>query len=600
MNHIKSLFVFLLLSSFFISAKAQNLESAREKWNKLPSNENRALAIYQFCKEGNLEDQVKRDLLQEAINLIPENSADTLVGHLYYKLGQTNYGLEDYVKSLENFNTALHRFQVQKDLYWVATTYTQLGNVFERQNRLDEAERMYVLTKKIGKDLHNDKLIAYSYNSLSIIYDKRGQSQKALDLSLIGLKYLKSAKMSDDYLSGLVNIGIHYKNLGQFDKAIQMYEEALSLEITQKDVFSLAAVYINLAWAYNGKKAYKEGISSALKGIEYANNIPERKYFQADAYDVLAKLYEGEKKWDKAYLAYKSHVALNDSITNLEIKSKVVELEERNKTIEKETQIKELNYQNKNKQNIIFFGLVLIAVLVLAGFLLIRKNRIIHQNNDLLTSQNAKIQEQSDKLVLMMKELHHRVKNNLSIVASLLNLQTYGLTDQDAIKAVQTGQKRVEAMSLIHQKLYQTSHTTALNIKEYITDLVENIMESYGYSHQNFNLLLDIEQTEIDVDLAIPIGLILNELVTNSFKYAYQQVPDPTLEIKFKTEGGIYLKVRDNGAGIDMEKWNSKGRRSFGKQLIVSLSKQVSGQYKVENDGGAVFELAIIPNQEAA
>jgi two-component sensor histidine kinase len=232
--------------------------------------------------------------------------------------------------------------------------------------------------------------------------------------------------------------------------------------------------------------------------------------------------------------------------------------------------------------------------------LLIRKNRIIHQNNDLLTSQNYKIQEQSDKLVLMMKELHHRVKNNLSIVASLLNLQTYGLTDQDAIKAVQTGQKRVEAMSLIHQKLYQTSHTTALNIKEYITDLVENIMESYGYSRQNFNLLLDIEQTEIDVDLAIPIGLILNELVTNSFKYAYQQVPDPTLEIKFKTEGGIYLKVKDNGAGIDMDKWNSKGRRSFGKQLIISLSKQVSGQYKVENDGGAVFELAIAPNQEAA
>jgi two-component sensor histidine kinase len=155
-------------------------------------------------------------------------------------------------------------------------------------------------------------------------------------------------------------------------------------------------------------------------------------------------------------------------------------------------------------------------------------------------------------------------------------------------------------MSLIHQKLYQTSHTTALNIKEYITDLVENIMESYGYSRQNFNLLLDIEQTEIDVDLAIPIGLILNELVTNSFKYAYQQVPDPTLEIKFKTEGGIYLKVKDNGAGIDMDKWNSKGRRSFGKQLIISLSKQVSGQYKVENDGGAVFELAIAPNQEAA
>jgi tetratricopeptide (TPR) repeat protein len=236
------------------------LESAREKWNKLPANEKRALAIYQFSKKGELEDQVKREILLEAIDLIPENSADTLLGHLHYKLGQTNYGLEDYVKSLEHFNKALHRFQEQRNLYWVGTTYIQLGNVFERQNRLDEAERMYVLTQKIGKDLHNDKLIAYSYNSLSIIYDKRGQSQKALDLSITGLKYLKSAEMSDDYLSGLVNIGIHYKNLGQFDKAIQMYEEALSLEITQKDVFSLAAIYINLAWAYNGKKAYKEGI----------------------------------------------------------------------------------------------------------------------------------------------------------------------------------------------------------------------------------------------------------------------------------------------------------------------------------------------------
>lgn len=583
-----------------VYTKAQSLESTREKWNKLPANEKRALAIYQYTKEGSLKDKVNLDLLQEALTLIPENSTDTLVGHIYYKLGQTNYGLEDYVKSLEQFNLALQNFKAQKNKYWEATTYIQIGNVLERQDRLDEAERMFLMTQKIGKAIHNNRLIAFSYNSLSIIYDKKGQSQKALDLGITGLKYLKSAKMSEDYLSGLVNIGIHYKNLGQFDKAIQMYEEALSLEVTQKDAFSLAAVYINLAWAYNGKKAYKEGISSALKGIEYANNIPERKYFQADAFKVLAKLYEGEKKWDKAYLAYKSHVALNDSITNLEIKSKVVELEERNKTIEKETQIKELNYQNKNKQNIILFGLVLIAVLVIAGFLLIRKNRIIHQNNDLLTSQNYKIQEQSDKLVLMMKELHHRVKNNLSIVASLLNLQTYGLTDQDAIKAVQTGQKRVEAMSLIHQKLYQTSHTTALNIKEYITDLVENIMESYGYSRHNFNLLLDIEQTEIDVDLAIPIGLILNELVTNSFKYAYQQVPDPTLEIKFKTEDGIYLKVKDNGAGIDMDKWNSKGRRSFGKQLIVSLSKQVSGQYKVENDGGAVFELAIAPNQEAA
>lgn len=581
-------------------SNGQSLEAMRESWEKLPAGSNKSKKIFESVKSSKLDETKKIELWREALSYIPNLEEDTLSAHIYYSLGKSYFGTEDYVKSLESFNQALNYFKISRNKYWIATTYIQLGNVFERQERLDEAERMFLMTQKIGKEINNNRLIAFSYNSLSIVYDKRKQSQKALELGIIGLKYLKSAKLDDDYLTSLVNIGIHHKNLGQFDEAIEKYKEALSLKVAQADSFSLAAIYINLAWAYNGKKAYKQGISAAWKGIDYSKGIAERKYFQADAYEILSKMYEAQKLWEQAYKAYQNKVAINDSISNLEIKSKIVELEEKNKTIEKETRIKELDFQNRNKLNVIFSGLALIIVLIFAWVMVFRKNSIIRKNNELLTEQNSKIQEQSDRLVLMMKELHHRVKNNLSIVASLLNLQTYGLTDQDAIKAVQTGQKRVEAMSLIHQKLYQTNHITSLNIKEYITDLVENIMESYGFNSQNFELKLDIEQTDIDVDLAIPIGLILNELVTNAFKYAYKEIPNPMLEITFKASEEVYLKVRDNGVGIDLEKWNTKGRRSFGKQLIISLSKQVSGKYKIENNGGTVFELEILKENKAA
>nr|WP_246439641.1 sensor histidine kinase [Rhabdobacter roseus] len=194
-----------------------------------------------------------------------------------------------------------------------------------------------------------------------------------------------------------------------------------------------------------------------------------------------------------------------------------------------------------------------------------------------------------------MKELHHRVKNNLAIVSGLLKLQSNRITEVSAAKAVREGQQRVEAMSLIHQRLYQTDHVTSVNIREYIIDLAENLMQSYGYDRDAFDLRIDVERTQLDVDLAIPIGLIINELLTNSFKHAYEGVQRPMLIINLRNNDGITLEVKDNGPGVDPIEWK-KTSNSFGKRLITNLSEQTGGEFRIENTDGMHYYLHI-PSQ---
>jgi two-component sensor histidine kinase len=209
-----------------------------------------------------------------------------------------------------------------------------------------------------------------------------------------------------------------------------------------------------------------------------------------------------------------------------------------------------------------------------------------------LNHNKQKVERQSKALSTLMKELHHRVKNNLAIISSLLNMQSNRLEDKNAAKAVKEGQLRVQAMSMIHQRLYRTENVSSVNIHTYLTDLSESLMQAYGYSHENFDLQISVENPELDVDLAIPIGLIVNELITNSFKYAYDGIAHPLLKITFKNNEDVTLQVQDNGIGMDENAVNQE-TDSFGKNLINGLSNQLNGHYKYVINHGTLFELNI-------
>jgi len=207
--------------------------------------------------------------------------------------------------------------------------------------------------------------------------------------------------------------------------------------------------------------------------------------------------------------------------------------------------------------------------------------------------QRGQIAAQSVRLEVMMKELHHRVKNNLQIVSSLLSLQTHKLKDESAIGVLRESQLRVQAMSLIHQRLYKKDELTAINMKEYISDLANSLIAAYGYSPGELELDIEVEKEMMDIDRALPLGLILNEMITNSLKYAFADTRIPRLSIHLREENGeVITRVEDNGIGIDPAKWN-KASSSFGKQLITALCRQLRARQDVQGGEGTIFTITI-------
>lgn len=209
------------------------------------------------------------------------------------------------------------------------------------------------------------------------------------------------------------------------------------------------------------------------------------------------------------------------------------------------------------------------------------EEKIEYNKNEVAAAQHIK---------LLMKELHHRVKNNLQIVSSLLSLQSFRIKDQEAKDAIQEGQHRIEAMSLIHQKLYIQDAITQVNIREFITDIAESLMQSYGYDNDNFNLQIQVEEELLDVDKAIPLSIIINELITNAFKYAYFTIKYPALMISFyKQSAQATISIADNGVGIDTKNWNDNS--GYGKELIQTFTEQLEGTLTLDINNGTTFKI---------
>ncbi|MBD2705068.1 sensor histidine kinase [Spirosoma sp. BT702] len=341
-------------------------------------------------------------------------------------------------------------------------------------------------------------------------------------------------------------------------------------------------------------------LSHLSPSIGQPNGLPVSQ-LNANKYNLLVELNGqlsqlAEKRGDfkQALHFYRLQIANRDSVF-IEAKNRqLAELETRYQTRQKEENIKQLATTNAlQKQQIWIGGSSLILMTILLATLAWFYRRI--------QLSRTKIQQQADQLALMMKELHHRVKNNLAIVSSLLKLQSNRLKDEKAIQAVRVGQQRVEAMALIHQRLYQTDIVTTVNMREYLTDLAQSLMQAYDYQPAEFDLQLNIEQQDLDVDMAMPLGLIVNELVTNAFKYAYGNLDDkrPMLRIDLRPEAiasqsSIILEVQDNGPGINQSDWQKKGAKaSFGKRLIASLSEQLEGEFELLKQNGTLFRLQI-------
>ena len=194
---------------------------------------------------------------------------------------------------------------------------------------------------------------------------------------------------------------------------------------------------------------------------------------------------------------------------------------------------------------------------------------------------------------VLMKEVHHRVKNNLQVISSLLDLQSLTITDSQASEAVIEGKNRVQSMALIHQNLYSEGNIKGIKTKEYISNLLQSLCDSYNITNDKVKVNTQIDDLNLDLDTMIPLGLVLNELVSNSLKYAFKDGRQGELSIVLKEEARhLLLKVSDNGAGYP-EGMNTKESKSFGMKMIRAFAQKLKAKLDIYNNNGAVVEMQI-------
>ena len=193
---------------------------------------------------------------------------------------------------------------------------------------------------------------------------------------------------------------------------------------------------------------------------------------------------------------------------------------------------------------------------------------------------------------VLLKEIHHRVKNNLQIIISLLNLQTGYIKDEVTLKAVKDGQSRVRSMALVHEKFYQSDELSEIDFAEYIEKLCHFIYQSYGDKTDRIHLQISGDKIGLDMDTAMPCGLLVNEIVSNSYKYAFPNQETGSIQIDFKKiDNKIILFIKDNGVGFPEEYDLEKGE-SLGMQLIQALTSQLDGELVVSRENGTSFKIS--------
>jgi len=391
----------------------------------------------------------------------------------------------------------------------------------------------------------------------------------------------------------------HYKKSGgDFEMSQKVQQDVGKFYLARNDVRK-AGFYLRKALSYNPQK----NSLSTVKDIHY----------------MLFKVDSIEGNYLSAINHFRQHKALNDSIFTVTKTRKLAELEVRYATAKKVQQIQQQQNELARAQttrNGILAGTVLLLGLLGLSYSqyrlkrrsnqlleakqleINRKNesleRILAEKEILIRDKDSLLDEKEgllDEKEWMIKEIHHRVKNNLQIISSLLHSQGVYLKDKAALSAIRESQNRVHVMALIHQKLYQSERLSTISMRAYIADIVEYLLTTFA-RQDTVQKQLVIAPVDLDVTLAVPLGLIINEVITNSLKYAFPGQQSGLIRIEFVVldKKTYRLVMADDGVGLPPD-LNPNRSRTLGMSLIRGLSKQLGGNLQISQDNGVAISL---------
>lgn len=393
-------------------------------------------------------------------------------------------------------------------------------------------------------------------------------------------------------LSTALNLATARYHLSKSDSILDNFNTIIKSIGKSKNKSLMPEVLLERGNIYKDKKDYKKAIADfeqAYKLVAKSNDLELQRRISKNLYQS----FYATRNYKKAVDYQNIYTILKDSIFNDNNIKNLTQMEMQYK-FDKKTALQKIKNQTALEHNrqiirMLSFGLLSLFIILGLGF---RLYSLKKKNNRLLEQKNGIIKRQLNDYEILLKETHHRVKNSLQLISSLLYLQSENIKDKKAADSVREGQMRVKSVALIHQKLYQKDCLTGIEISDYIKDLVLSIFQSHQIDNNRIELEMDLERMTLDIDTIIPIGIIINELVVNVIKHAFDDKnKQPKLGIQFKKKTNqLILKVIDNGKGFDL---NNLSQNSFGIKLIKSLIRKLKATFEVSNINGTTNTIII-------
>ncbi|WP_106794261.1 tetratricopeptide repeat protein [Aquimarina sp. Aq78] len=521
------------------------------------------------------------------------------VAKSYQNIGVTYVKMGDYHQALDNYLKALKIYETLEEESFVVGITGNIGSLYSCRLKDDENGLIYynkalTLSKKIG----NEEFRAHILGAVGEMYMRQKEFEKAKYVLEESISIAEKTNYTEVITSGYNNLSQINVEEKRFNKAIEYTKKALQIRLEKGSSENITLSYLTLGDIYDKLGNTKIAVSYYDKALLVAtetNALPQL----SKVYHALHKYSNGKKEYKKGYEYLLQYNAVKDSLFSKEKHKQLREiqakfdLENKEKEVEiltKENKIKVLENESQRTTQILLITGLVALIIVLVTLLYAYKNK--QKTNRILAEKNSKISQTLKDREILLKEVHHRVKNNLQIVSSLLSLQDKFSENKSATEILQEIQNKIQAMAIIHEKLYKSSDLSLINLQTYLDGLLTHFKTSYQLSERNITINRSIEEINLDMDHLVPCGLIVNEIIANSIKHAFQDDQGGQISIEAsRNKDQCILTVKDTGVGFP-EDFEIENSRSLGMQLIQGLTQQINGSIHIISNPGAYYTIA--------
>lgn len=555
-------------------------------------------------------------------------SSANLKGVIHYLQGE-------YAKVLPYWKRVLKLKKEKGTPPEIANIRNNLGLLQQKMGAYVKAMKQHQAAFRIRDSLELLKGVAESSNNLGIVHYQKGDMVRAENYYKRALKLKKQNGWTDELYRNYNNLGLVFREKGQDARALKFYRKAIKLARKKEDRFHMGRYHLHIGNAframdehdsafYHFKRAFQLHKEMGNKGGELDALIGQAEFFiekgelqkavrfareayrlsdtvaslanKKEASDILSKVSAAMGNYKKAFKHKNESVEIQDSLWSQEKEKQVAKLEARFQASQKEKELKALRMEQreaelKQQRTLLIAiggggGLLLLLAFLVYGY------RQKKKANELLAEQNNKVRKEKEEKELLLQELHHRVKNNLQLILSLLNLQTDRIKDEEALQIHKDSQNRVRSMGMLHDKIQHVGELDRTQFEHFVRELSDHLVETYGMK-DSLELQLQIEAEGLGAKTLTPVALILNELLSNALKYGFKEGETGAVFVSVRPgQGECYLlEVRDNGLGFgDFEE--SDEAHGDGMDIVRSLTEQLEGELlKKERERGACLQV---------